>query len=132
MAGHDLQKANRFFYDSYAVLAYLSDNPNYKSFFEENDGILTKLNLMEICYRTLEVHGVQAASRVVKAFAKYVTDFGVGDIEAAMKLRSKLKKKGHNISYADAMGYHLAQKYNIKFLTGDKWFKGLEGVEFVT
>ena len=132
MAGHDLQKAKRFFYDSYAVLAYLSDNPNYRSFFEENDGILTKLNLMEIYYRTLEVHGVQAASEVVKAFAKYVTDFGIADIEGAMKLRLKLKKKGLDISYADAMGYYLAKKSNVRFLTGDKWFKGLEGVEFIT
>jgi predicted nucleic acid-binding protein len=132
MAGHDLQKAERFFYDSYAVLAYLSDNPKYRVFFEENDGILTKLNLMEICYRTLEVHGVQAAAQVVKAFAKYATDFGIADIEGAMKLRLKLKKKGLDISYADAMGYYLAKKSNIKFLTGDKYFKGLESVEFVT
>jgi predicted nucleic acid-binding protein len=126
-----LQKAKRFFYDSYAVLAYLSDNPKYRPFFEENDGILTKLNLMEIYYRTLEVHGAQAASQVVKAFAKFVTDFGVADIEGAMKLWLKLKKNGRDISYADALGYYLAKKSNIKFLTGDKWFKGLEGVEFV-
>ena len=126
-----MQKDKRFFYDSYAVLAYLSDNPKYRSFFEENDGILTKLNLMEIYYRTLEVHGVQAASEVVKVFAKYLTDFGIADIEGAMKLRLKLKKDGHDLSYADAVGYYLAQKSNIKFLTGDKWFKDLEGVEFV-
>ncbi len=131
MAGNDLQKATRFFYDSYAVLAYLSDNPKYRSFFEENDGFLTKLNLMEIYYRTLEVHGAQAASQVVKGFAKYVMDFGIADIEGSMKLRLKLKKNGRDISYADALGYYLAQKSNVKFLTGDKWFKGLENVEFV-
>jgi len=87
---------------------------------------------MEIYYRSLEVHGLQAAAQIVKAFAKYVVDFGIADIEGAMKLRLKLKKKGHDISYADAMGYYLAQKSDIKFLTGDKWFKGLERVEFVT
>jgi predicted nucleic acid-binding protein len=86
---------------------------------------------MEIYYRTLEVHGDQAASQVVKVFAKYVMDFGVADIEDSMKLRFKLKKKGHDISYADALGYYLALKSNVKFLTGDKVFKGLEGVEFV-
>jgi predicted nucleic acid-binding protein len=126
-----LQKATRFFYDSYAVLAYLSDNPNYTSFFEENDGFLTKLNLMEIYYRTLEVHGDQAASQVVKVFTKYVINFGLADIEGSMKLRLELKKNGRGISYADALGYYLALKSNVKFLTGDKWFKGLEGVEFV-
>jgi len=126
-----LQKAKRFFYDSYAVLAYLSDNPKYRSYFEENDGFLTKLNLIEIYYRTLEVHGARAASEVIRVFAKYVVDFGLSDIEGSMKLRLKLKKKGCDISYADALGYYLALKSNVKFLTGDKWFKWLEGVEFV-
>ncbi len=126
-----MQKPARFFYDSYAVLAYLSGNENYRLFFEENDGLLTKLNLMEIYYRTLEVHGVKAASQVVKVFAKYVIDFGVADIESSMKRRLELKKKGRNISYADALGYFLALKNKVKFLTGDKWFEKLEGVEFV-
>jgi len=126
-----LQKVKRYFYDSYAVLAYLSDNPKYRSYFEENDGVLTKLNLVEIYYRTLEVHGVRAASQVVNVFAKYVVDFGISDIEGSMKLRLKLKKTGCDVSYADALGYYIALKCNMKFLTGDKWFKELEGVEFV-
>jgi len=131
VVGKVLQRAKRFFYDSYAVLAYLSDNSNYRSYFEENDGFLTKLNLIEIYYRTLEIHGVRAASHVVNVFAKYVVDFGISDIEGSMKLRLKLKKNGYDISYADALGYYIALKSNVKFLTGDKWFKGLEGVEFV-
>ena len=126
-----MKKTTRFFYDSYAVLAYLSGNENYRLFFEENDGLLTKLNLMEIYYRTLEVHGAEAASQVVKVFAKYVIEFAVADIEDSMKLKSELKKKGRNISYADALGYFLALKNKVKFLTGDKWFEGLDGLEFV-
>ncbi len=122
---------NRFFYDSYAVMAYLSDNPNYRAYFEENDGILTKLNLIEISYRTLELHGEEAAAQVVKLFAKYTIDFGTADIVGSMKLRLKLKKAGRNISYADAIGYYLAQKSRLKFLTGDKEFEGLAGVEFI-
>lgn len=121
----------RFFYDSYAVIAYLSDNPNYRIYFEENDGFLTKLNLMEICYRTLELHGAKAASQVIQVFAKYAVDFGVADIEGSVKLRLKLKKNGRNMSYADALGYYLAIKSNARFLTGDKCFKELEAVEFV-
>lgn len=30
-----------------------------------------------------------------------------------------------------ALGYYLALKAGVKFLTGDKWFKELDGVEFV-
>ena len=112
-------------------MAYLSDNPNYRIYFEENDGFLTKLNLMEISFRTLELHGSEAASQVVKMFSKYLIDFGLADIEDSMKLRLKLKKKGCDISYADALGYFIALKSKVKFLTGDKWFKELESVEFV-
>lgn len=86
---------------------------------------------MEICYRTLEVHGEEAALQVTKMFAKYLMDFWASDIEGAMKLRLQLKNKEQDISYADALGYYLALKTKVKFLTGDKWFKGLEGVEFV-
>ncbi len=122
---------SRYFYDSYAVMAYLSDNPNYRAFFEENDGVLTKLNLIEISYRTMELHGEEAAAQVAKLFAKYVVDFGVADIVGSMKLRLKLKRKGRNISYADAVGYYLALKNKLKFLTGDREFEDLENVEYV-
>ncbi len=121
----------RFFYDSYAVMAYLSDNPNYRAFFEENDGVLTKLNLVEIAYRTIELHGNEAAAQVTKLFAKYAIDFGVADIVGSMKLRLKLKRKGRNMSYADAVGYYLALKNKLKFLTGDKEFEELENVEYI-
>jgi uncharacterized protein len=121
----------RFFYDSYAVMAYLSDNPNYRAFFEENVGVLTKLNLIEIAYRTLELHGNEATAQVTKLFAKYAIDFGVADIVGSMKLRLKLKRKGRNISYADAVGYYLALKNKLKFLTGDKEFEELENVEYI-
>jgi uncharacterized protein len=112
-------------------MAYLSDNQNYRTYFEDCDGFLTKLNLMEISYRTLELHGSQAASEVVALFAKYSLDFGTSDIVNSMKLRLKLKKDGRNISYADALGYYLALKNKLKFLTGDKEFEGLENVEFI-
>jgi PIN domain. len=121
----------RYFYDSYAVIAYLSDNPDYRAYFEENDGVLTKLNLIEICFRTIEVHGTEAAAEVIKLLTKYVIDFSQTDIIESMKLRLTLKKTGRNMSYADAVGYYLAQKNKLKFLTGDKEFEELAGVEFV-
>ncbi|MDH2900815.1 MAG: type II toxin-antitoxin system VapC family toxin [archaeon] len=120
-----------FFYDSYAVLAYLDDHPRYGFYFEENDGFLTKLNLMEIYYRMFEGHGSHAASRVITAFSKYQKDFDINEVKGSMRLRFRLKKRGLNISYADALGYHLALKAGIRFLTGDPAFEKLERVEFV-
>ena len=68
---------------------------------------------------------------MVKLFAKYIIDFASADIIGSMKLRLTLKQDGRNISYADALGYFLALKNKLKFLTGDKEFEGLEGVEYV-
>ena len=120
----------RYFYDSYSVLAYLSDRPNYRSYFEENVGVLTKVNLMEIHYKLLAMHGPRAAKRAIYAFSKYVVEFGLRDIEDSMKLRLKMKSRGLDVSYADALGYHLATKMKVKFLTGDNVFKGLANVEY--
>ena len=52
-------------------------------------------------------------------------------MKGAMRLWLRLKKRGLNISYADALGYHLALNAGAKFLTGDSSFERLKGVEFV-
>ncbi len=119
----------RYFYDSYSVLAYLSDRRGYAGYFEKNTGVLTRLNLMEICYAILRTHGESAAHEVVEAYSVYEIDFSFSDIEAAMKLRHELKNL--ELSYADALGYYISKKEGLKFLTGDEAFKELPGVEFV-
>ncbi|MDE1862640.1 MAG: hypothetical protein KGI33_06985 [Thaumarchaeota archaeon] len=121
----------RFFYDSYAVLAFTSGNTAYRKYFEEDDGILTNLNLLEVFYRTLEQFGPKAASEILGTFAKYAVDFGLDEMEGSMKMRLELKQSGHDVSYADSLGYYMARKLGIKFLTGDKTFQGLRGVEYL-
>ena len=66
------------------------------------------------------------AKRRVSNFSIYLGDDTIFD---AMKFR--LKRKNQNLSYADCIGYTLAGKHNLKFLTGDKEFKNMENVEFV-
>jgi len=86
---------------------------------------------MEVYYRSLEAHGSRAASDVLGSFSKYLIDFDSEDIAGSMKLRLDLKRKGHDISYADALGYFLSRKMGAKFLTGNKTFKRLDGVEYL-
>lgn len=121
----------RCFYDSYAVLAYVSGRSAYRPYFEEGDGVLTKLNLLEIFYRSLEEHNVRVALEILNNFSRYAIDFGSRDIAGSMKLRLDLKRKGHDLSYADALGYFLSRKLGIKLLTGDRAFRGMDGVEYV-
>ena len=93
--------------------------------------MLTKLNLLEVFYRSLEQYDFKVASTILESFSKYLVDFGSEDIAGSLKLRLELKRKGHDISYADALGYFISRRMGVKFLTGDKAFKGLSGVEYV-
>jgi predicted nucleic acid-binding protein len=119
----------RFFYDSYSVLAYLSDSPGYAIYFEKNTGFLTRLNLMEICYAILRRHGPKAAHQVLEAYSTYEIEFSLSDVESAMKLRHELRSL--ELSYTDALGYYISKKEGLRFLTGDKAFKGLPDVEYL-
>lgn len=67
----------------------------------------------------------------MNTFSKYLIDFGLEDVSEAMKLRLDLKRKRHDLSYADALGYSLSQRMGVKFLTGDTVFRGLNGVEYL-
>jgi hypothetical protein len=120
-----------YFYDSYAVLAFTSGHSGYRKYFEEYDGVLSKLNLLEIFYKSLEQHGARAASNIIGSFSKYLVEFGLEEIADSMKLRLELKRGGRNLSYADAVGYSLSRKMAIKFLTGERAFRGLSGVEYL-
>jgi len=120
-----------YFYDTYAILEYINGNERYSRYFEEEYGFLTILSLMEIYYALLSQHGEEAAKEVYSAAAKFLYDFDEDDVKEAMKLRLKLRRKGLNISYADALGYYLSLRLKVKFLTGDTVFKELENVEFV-
>ena len=52
-------------------------------------------------------------------------------IKNAGIFRSKMLKKKKALSYADCINYSIAEKMNLKLLTGDEDFKGIQNVEFV-
>ena len=83
-----------YFYDGYAVLAYTSGNQDYRKYFEEGDGVLTKLNLLEIFYRSLEQYGLKSAQDITGSFYKFHVDYDHEDISGSMRLRRELKRKG--------------------------------------
>jgi len=120
-----------YFYDTYAILEYMSGNKRYSRYFEEDYGFLSVLNLMEIYYALLKEHGEEAADEGYSASSRFLCEFDDADIKGAMKLRLNLRNRGLNVSYADALGYQLSMKLKVKFLTGDLVFKEIENVEYV-
>ena len=117
-----------FFYDSYAIIEYLQDNPVYTSYFEKQ-GIFTLLNVLEVYYSVLNEEGKAAANEVLDVLYPLKIEPTKEEIRIAMVFRSEHKRL--KVSYVDCLGYCIAKERGIKFLTGDNAFKGLENVEFV-
>lgn len=115
-----------YFFDSYAIIELLRRNPNFMR-YGEHPIITTIFNKIEIAW--------WASSLVDEKFASIVTDSLFGQeisneiIIEAVIMRKREKRR--DLSYADCIGYCFARKNNLLFLTGDKEFKDLPGVEFV-
>ena len=56
-------------------------------------------------------------------------DIDIATIKEANEFR--LLNKSRKLSYADCIGYIIARRYGLKFLTGDKQFSDMPNVEFV-
>ncbi len=118
-----------FFYDSYPIIEYINDNPKFIRYFEEHDGILTLLNVLEVYYAALRDLGKEKADTVLNTIYPLIVHPSKEIIQKAMAFRLEQKRK--NLSYADCIGYILAKELKIMFLTGDEQFRGLQNVEFV-
>jgi len=68
--------------------------------------------------------------RITRAFVTIVQPTDEDHAEAST-LRIELKKQNRNLSLVGALGYVLAKRLKILFLTGDREFKDLDGVEYV-
>lgn len=117
-----------YFFDTYAFIEIIRGNQKYAR-FKAVQMATTKLNLMEVYYWLLNKFGKTAADRFYDETAEYAADIEDRVIKEAMVFR--LQHKSKNLSYVDCIGYMLAKMYNIKFLTGDRQFKGMDNVEFV-
>jgi len=110
---------------------YLRGNKAYKQYFLGHELTTSILNLIELYYILLKDEDEDEADKSFLAFKQYETDFTDDDIRKAMKFRLLCKAKKENISYADAMGYIMAERLEAAFLTGDDAFEDKRRVEFV-
>jgi len=124
-----LEGVRTFFFDTYAFFELIGGNENYKPYTERIAIVTTRLNLIELHYGLLIKHGKETADRYYYELLKFAVDVNDEVIIKANEFRATLKSK--HLSYVDCIGYVLAKSRNIKFLTGDKEFAGLDGVEYV-
>jgi len=119
----------RYFFDSYAIIAILEGNEKYQR-FKISEGATTLLNLMEVQYYLHKNREKESDIKdSIAAFLPLCISFSQTDCYEAVKFRYARKEK--SFSYIDCLGYILAKRLELSFLTGDKEFEGLPNVEFV-
>lgn len=115
-----------FFFDTYALFEIIQGNPKYRP-YEEAVAVTTVFNLAELNYGLKKEMDETKANDITERFASTLTVVTVDDIKEAMSLRIRQK----DLSIPDAIGYTVAQRLRIKFLTGDSDFEYRPDVEFV-
>ena len=117
-----------YFFDSYAAIEIIRKNPSYERFLDARIRI-TWLNLLEIAYIVRIQLGLESAREAFQHFREFVVEVPDGVVLEAIDFRARMRNK--SFSYADCLGYVLAMKRKLTFLTGDDAFKTLPGVIFV-
>ena len=106
----------------------LKGNPNYRKYLNETINT-SAFNAVELLYYMLKYH---ESAKVEEKYAELnlnIVEIEKNELFEAAKLRHAHKKKA--LSYSDCVGYTLAEKRGMKFLTGDNDFRGMGNTEFV-
>ena len=115
-----------YFFDTYAFFEVLKGNPNYNKYIDS--GIITSIfNIAELNYNLKKEKSKKIADSITDQYKKYTVPLVITDI----KLAGDLKVKFKHLSIPDAIGYNVAKRYKVKFLTGDEDFRNFDNVEFV-
>lgn len=118
----------RYFLDTYAIIEIINGNKNYVPYLDHE--LSTSIhNLYELYYHLLKEEGLEIAKEFFIQYKQFVIEYTDEDIFRASEF--KLSSKKRHVSYTDALGYSIALGNGMKFLTGDKEFKRVPGVEFV-
>lgn len=123
-----------FVLDSYALMAYLGDEPGCERIEQvlrnANDGLcrllLCMINLGEVLYMTERHRSLVKAQRVQGLIESLPID--PVDASRSLVLDAAHIKSNHVLSYANAFVVALAQREGAVVLTGDLEFQAVEGI----
>lgn len=117
-----------YFFDTYALFEFIKGNENYDKYREYILKVCV-LNIAELYWGLIKDVGMKEADGWIQKYKFEILVINYDLIISAVEFRHEHKKQ--SISLTDAVGYLLAKKHGLKFLTGDKEFEGMDNVEFV-
>lgn len=117
-----------YLFDTSAIIEIIMENPKYDRYTNE-EIITTSLNLGELYYFLLRKASEKDAELWNNILKDSLVDINHEAVINAMRFRRE--NIGRNLSFVDCISYIMARMHKITFLTGDKGFTGLPGVELV-
>ena len=118
--------SHAYFFDTYAFFEIIRGSPGYK-IYSKTQAITTIFNLAELNYNLKKEMSKKAADELTERYKAYLVAVTLDDVKVAMDLKIKNK----DLSIPDVIGYLIAKKYGVLFLTGDEGFNGMSNVELV-
>lgn len=121
-------EVNSYFLDTYSLIEIVKSNPHFEK-FRRAVNFTSLMNLLELNYIISKEFSQEKADKIIEKLKDMCLEINIEDVKRASDFRLKnIKKK---LSYIDCLGYAIAYNRKMKFLTGDKEFKGMKNVEFV-
>ena len=114
--------------DTYALFELFYGNPKFSEFFVEKS-IVTNWTLIEFFKTMVKEHEKEKGEYWFQKMLPLCKEVHIEILKKAVIFQSENKKT--NMSLFDAVGYMYAQEHALLFVTGDKEFKGREGVLFI-
>ena len=118
----------KYFFDSYALIEIVKQNPNYARFLEEPP-VTSVLNAGETYLGLARDYDEKKAQEWLSKARNNALPVELSHTISGMQFKLQHPKK--NFSFVDCVSYAMAQERGLLFLTGDKEFKDVPGVEFV-
>lgn len=117
-----------YVFDTYALFEILQGNPSYQP-YAEYIPVVNSFILAEYCRGLLKRTDDNSAYALARQYERHSVP-----VDLRLIMDACLMHKAHaqqNLSIPDCIGYLMAKKLGIKFLTGDQQFEHMENVEFV-
>ncbi|MBS3125905.1 PIN domain-containing protein [Candidatus Woesearchaeota archaeon] len=114
--------------DTYALVEISRGNPSFSK-YEAEAFLITDVILAEFYGIVLREHDERTADYWFRRLAAYSKPMSKELLVESVKYRCKHRAK--RLSFFDCAGYIFARSQRIPFVTGDKEFRDVEGVEFV-
>lgn len=120
-----------FFADSYALIEILKGNENYQPYLS-GKLVTSEFNLCEVAFAVCRDYPEQAEQIMVRVRSMIILQKTTDkDYCSGAALKREASGAGKKLSIIDCVGYSVAYRLDIPFLTGDHEFSDIPRVEYV-